>query len=147
MATNNTFYNAMLALVTSSMDFGSDVFKAFLTNTAPNSSGWTKYSSISANDISGINGYTSGGATITMSTSLTTNTESVFWSAASPTWTGTSATSTAGFGPFQYVVLYSSNKSNLLSWFDYGGALTVYPGDTFTLTSTAAGLLFTLKSS
>lgn len=45
-------------------------------------------------------------------------------------------TSTGGTtGPFRYVVVYNSTASGgpLIAWYDYGSALTLADGDTFTI--------------
>ena len=50
-------------------------------------------------------------------------------------WTGTGA----GFGPFQYVVLYNETHASdaLIGWWDYGSAITVLVDETFTVTPSA----------
>ena len=119
MATYNKFYSTVVNWLNSSMNFTSDTFKAFLTNTAPNASGWTVYSTATASsqhEIATGNGYSSGGVTITITTSKTTGTISVFATYGSPTWTGTSNVSSAGFGPFEYVVFYDATTLNLLAY-------------------------------
>ena len=118
-------------------------WKAALTN-ATMTSTFTLYTGWNSSESSGINGYSSGGATLTLTTSNITGTQTVQWTATNPTWTGTSATSTAGF-TFRYAVFYEATSSVNLAWFDYGGALTIYPGDTLTLSSTSAtSILFTM---
>lgn len=53
------------------------------------------------------------------------------------TLTGTDVTFTASggsFGPFQFVVLYNDDASDrLIGWWDYGSAITVLTGETFTV--------------
>lgn len=88
------------------------------------------------------------------------------------TITASSANSTAGIGPFRYVLLETSSLSasvgiinsttstgywpanlqtstggppaggNLISWYDYGSALTLTPGETFTISPDASSGLF-----
>lgn len=48
-------------------------------------------------------------------------------------WTATAG----GFGPFRYVVLYNDTPTTpadpLIAWWDYGSAITVLVGETFTV--------------
>lgn len=115
-----------------------DTFKILLTNTAPASSTDHTYSGISANELANGNGYTTGGATVTISSeSQTSGTETVVTTAANPTWTATGA-----MGPFRYVVLYNATNGGLIAWWDWGSSLTMANTDTFTTTFGAN--LFTL---
>ena len=109
---------------------GGATYKAELSNTATTASNHL-YSDISANEVASGGGYTTGGATITMSDSSTGGVETVSASAASPTWTG----SGGGMGPFRYVTVYQSGDSNkeLVAWFDYGSSISLNAGDTFTV--------------
>jgi hypothetical protein len=133
MAAFNKFNFFPHYVLATGVSFSTGTWKATLTNTlmTSTSSGWSQ---LSTGELATSNGYTNGGATIPMSSSTTGGTESIYWTAASPTWTGTSATSTAGF-TFEYVVFHESAGSSVpLCWFDYGSALTIFPADTFTLT-------------
>src|SRR5258707_6754136 len=81
--------------------YGTDVFKAMLTNTAPVATNHV-YADISAGEVANGAGYTTGGATVTIvSVTNAAGTETVVASAVAPTWTG----SGAGFGPFRYIVV------------------------------------------
>ena len=55
-------------------------------------------------------------------------------------WTGTGA----GFGPFQYVVLYNVTHASeaLVAWWDYGSSISVLVDETFTITPGAS--IFTI---
>jgi len=142
MASFNKINNAVNLWATTGLSFSSGTWKAALTSSSnPPSATTSSYGGLTS--LATSNGYTAGGAAITMTTSNTAGTETVGWSAASPTWTGTSANSSAGF-TFQYVLFYDSASSNNFCWFDNGASLTISPGDTLTLSSTAAGVLFTL---
>lgn len=111
-------------------NYNSDTFKAMLTNTAPVATNHV-YSDISGNEVASGGGYTTGGATVTMTPSNSSGTESVAASAASPTWTG----SGGGMGPFRYVDVYDSSASTktLQGWWDYGSSISLNSGDTFTI--------------
>lgn len=119
-------------------NYSSDTFKAMLTNTAPVATNHV-YGDISAGEVANGNGYTTGGATITMGLSNSSGTETVTGSAASPTWTATGAV-----GPFRYIDIYDSSAvtKTLQCWFDYGSSISLASGDTFTISFGAN--LFTL---
>ena len=111
-------------------NLGSDALKIELTNTAPVNTN-TVFANIT--EIAAGNGYTAGGATVTVSTSTQTGgTYSLIGSAANPTWTASGSV-----GPFRYVVLYDNTPSSpskpLIGWWDYGSGLTLSSGNTFTV--------------
>jgi hypothetical protein len=144
LAVYNKFNNTTLQMVTSSLNVA-DTWKVALlsSGTAPVATN-VLWSALTGFEISGINGYTTGGASITLTSSNISGVESVYFTVASPTWTGSTATSSAGFGPFRYIVIWDTTSSNTLAWFDYGSGVTVFGGDTFTLASTGTGVLFTV---
>ena len=109
---------------------GGATYKAELSNTATVATNHL-YGDISGNEVASGGGYTTGGATVTMTDSSTSGTETVSASAASPTWTG----SGGGIGPFRYVTVYQSSDTNkeLVAWFDYGSSISLNSGDTFTV--------------
>jgi hypothetical protein len=57
-------------------------------------------------------------------------------------------TASGSVGPFQYAVLYNDTAAskNLVAWWDYGSAVTLNSGDTFTVkfNNTTPGTIFTL---
>ena len=79
------------------------------------------------------NGYSTGGSSAQITTS--TQTAGTFKLIASNVvWTASSANSTAGIGPFQYVLGYEPTAAqNVIMWYDYGSAVTLNPGETFTV--------------
>ena len=124
------------------LNLSTDALKLALTNTTPVSheGSWHYFSSLT--EISASNGYSSGGATLTMSTATNSSgTWSVNAAAANPTWTS----STGNMGPFEWIVLYDSTPASdktLFGYWDYGSALTLngVNGDTFTVTFSVSGV-------
>lgn len=102
-----------------------DVLKIALTNTAPNVATHATLADIT--EISAGNGYTAGGADTTNSTSRASGTTSIV--GVDVVWTASGGT----IGPFRYVVLYNDTTSdNLIGYWDYGSAVTLQIGETFT---------------
>lgn len=140
MATYNKFQDFSEQLVIGTHDFDTNVFKVYLSNTTPSASA----DSVKADlpEIAAGNGYTAGGATTTITVAEVTGTTTV---------SGTQVVFTASggsIGPFQYVVLYNdtSASDNLIAWWDYGSALTLNDGESFTVkfSNTSPGAIFTL---
>ena len=100
---------------------GGDSFKVALSNTAITAS-WTQLSSVT--QITGENGYTTGGAAMT--------TVSMSQTSGVMTWVGSDVSWTASEGNIvaRYFVLYSDTSTNdlLVGWWDYGSSFTVYDG-------------------
>ena len=142
-ATWNKFNDFSEQLVLGVHDFDTDTFKVVLTNSQPSATN-TQLSNISQLSTGG--GYTSGGETTTVTVVEASGTTTV--SGTQLQWTG----SGSGFGPFQYAVLYNDSTTSpaptdaLIAWFDYGSAITVNAGETFTLKfdNLSPGTMFTL---
>jgi len=128
MATYNKFQPFVEHLAEKVHNLQSDTLKVMLTNTAPVATNTLK-SDIT--EISAGNGYTAGGNTITVSSSAQTSgtyknvmADSVFTAAG------------GSIGPFRYAVLYNSTPASplapLIAWWDYGSAVTLADGETFT---------------
>lgn len=122
--------------------FGTHVFKVVLTNSAPSASN-TILSDIT--QISGTNGYTTGGADAQITWAETSGTATA--TGTMVVWTASGGT----VGPFRYVVLYNDTASSpadaLVAWWDYGSALTLQIGETFSVkfnSSATTGSVFTL---
>jgi hypothetical protein len=109
-------------------NLGSGELKVMLTNSAPVNTYTIK---TDVTEISSGNGYTAGGATVTTSSSAQTSgtyrlicADVVF-------------TASGAVGPFRYAVLYNNTPSSpadpLIGWWDYGSALTLANGETFTV--------------
>ena len=143
MATSawNKFNDFSEQLVRGVHDFDANTFKVVLTNSAPTAAN-TILTDIT--QIANGGGYTTGGETTTITISETSGTTTV--SGTEIVWTG----SGAGFGPFRYAVLYNDSSTApadaLIAWFDYGSAISVGAGETFTLkfNNASPGTMFTL---
>jgi len=129
MATYNKFQDFVEQLLTAIHNFtgAGHVFRIYLSNAAPSAAADAVKADLA--EIAGGNGYTAGGED-------TQNT--LAEAAGTATVTGTKVVWTAAggtIGPFQYVVLYNdtSASDNLVSWWDYGSALTLQIGETFTV--------------
>lgn len=127
MAAFTKFNSFVEALAEKTHNLGSDTLKLALTNSAPSAS-----NTILANitQISGTNGYTTGGATVTITSSAQTS-GTYKLVLADTSWTA----SGGSIGPFQYVVLYNDTATNdeLIGYYDYGTAITLTNGNTFTV--------------
>lgn len=141
MATFNKFQDFSQQLTEGTQNFGTDVYKIALSNTAP-----VATNTVLANitQITAANGYTSGGTATTISVSETSGTTTV---------SGTQVVFTASggsIGPFQYVVLYNDTTTSpskpLVGWWDYGSSVTLADTETFTVkfSNTSPGAIFTL---
>jgi hypothetical protein len=140
MAAYNKFQNFSEQLVNGVHNFSANTFKIYLSNTTPSASA----DSVKADlpEISAGNGYTAGGTATTITVAEVTGTTTV---------SGTQVVFTASggsIGPFQYVVFYNESTAadDLISWWDYGSALTLNDGETFTIkfSNTTPGAIFTL---
>ena len=128
MATLTKFYSFVEAIHEKKHNLGSDTLKVLLTNTAPSLSNTVK-ADISG-ELSTANGYTSGGATITVTSSAQSS--GLYTLIASDvTWTA----SGGSIGPFRYAIIYNDTATNdeLIGYIDYGYSVTVTTGQTFTI--------------
>lgn len=117
----------------------SDVFKIYLTNTAPSAAN-TVFGTPA--EISAGNGYTAGGETIGTITGSQSSGVFTFIGGTDPTWTA----SGGSIGPFQYAVLYNDTSATnpLIGWWDYGTAITLTSGNTFTVNVDQSGGILTI---
>lgn len=105
-------------------NFESDTIKVALTNTAPTLT-HTTLSQI--NELAAGNGYSAGGATVTITSS--SQSSGVYKAIA------TDATITASggdIGPFQYAVLHNATANKLLGYWDIGTTATITNGNIWT---------------
>ncbi len=108
-------------------NLNTDTLKVMLTNSAP-----VATNTILANltEISAANGYSAGG-TAMGSTSYAQTSGTAKLAGANVVFTA----SGGSFGPFRYAVFYNATASGgpLIGWWDYGSAISVNSGDTFTV--------------
>lgn len=112
--------------------------KVMLTNSAPLATNTVK---ADLTDISAGNGYTAGGTDVQNDLSEASGTATA--SAVDVTWTASGGT----IGPFRYAALYNDTPTSpadpLIAWWDYGSAITLNDGESFTV-DFSANSLFTL---
>jgi hypothetical protein len=127
MAILNKFNSFVEALAEKVHNLGADTLKVMLTNSAPAAANSVK---ADITEISAGNGYTAGGATVTISgSSQTSGTYKLTLADVVITASGGS------IGPFRYVVLYNDTATNdeLIGYFDYGSSISLAAGETFTV--------------
>jgi hypothetical protein len=138
MATFNKFNSFVEALAEKTHNLGSDTLKVALTNSAPSATN-TVLADIT--QISGGNGYTTGGTQATQSSSVqTSGTYKLVLNDVTFTASGGS------IGPFRYVVLYNDTAASdeLIGYYDYGTNLTVTSGNSFVVDFDATNGVLTL---
>lgn len=127
MATYNKFQPYIEKLHEGEINWAGHTFKVALTNSAPSAAS-DELADIT--QISNGNGYTTGGTATTVSSSAQTSgtykavcTDVVF------------TASGGSMGPFRYAVLYDDTATGdpLVAWWDYGSAITLASGETFTV--------------
>lgn len=138
MAAYNKFNSFVSDLAQKVHNLNSDTLKILLTNTAPVASNTVKSN---LTEIAAANGYTAGGVVASfVSGSDTSGTYKLVLSPVS--WTA----SGGSIGPFEFAVLYNSSAAsgNLIGWWDYGAAITLTNGNTFTVALDQTNGVFTL---
>lgn len=138
MAAYNKFNSFTKDLIDGEMDFDANTFLFYLSNAAPSASGDSVKADLA--EITNQNGYTAGYFTTSMSTSTSSGTAKVI--ATDPPV----LTASGAVGPFQYVVLYNDTHASdaLVAWWDYGSAVTMANGDTFTIDCDGTNGIFTI---
>jgi hypothetical protein len=140
MATYNKFHQFVEDLAKKVHNLSSDSLKIYLTNATPDAAADEVKADLA--EISGGNGYSAGGVTATiLSCEQTSGTLKLILD-------GPFVITASGgsIGPFRYVVLYNDTPTSpadpLIAWWDYGSALTIQDGETFTITpDETAGVL------
>lgn len=118
-------------------NLGADTLKIALTNSAP-----VNTNTVLANitQISNGNGYTTGGTAINVTaSSQTTGTYKLVGD-------DVVFTASGSMGPFRYIVLYNDTATNkeLIGFADYGSAVTLATGETFTVDLDQSGGILTI---
>jgi hypothetical protein len=141
MAIYNKFNDFTEQLNRGSHNFGSNVYKVMLTNTLPLAANAAK---ADITEIAAGNGYTAGGNTTTITIAEASGTTTITGTAVPFNATGAMAT-------FRYAVLYNDTTSTpvnkpLVAWWDYGAAVNLLSGESFTVrfNNTDPGTIFTL---
>jgi hypothetical protein len=127
MATYNKFQNFVEDLGLGVHNLNTGTLNVYLSNAAPSASGDAVKADMA--EITNQNGYT---APID-----TQNTFAETGGTATLTGTKCVVTASGTVGPFQYVVLYNDTPTSpadpLIAWWDYGSALTLANGETFSV--------------
>lgn len=140
MAAYNKFLQFTKDLIDGVHDFDAHAFKVALANTdVPVNTDATR-SQIT--EIAAGNGYTAGGT----STACTTSTSGGVAKATfvDVVWTCVTAAMAALRYPFLYNDTPTSPADPLIAWWDYGSAVTLQVGETFTWDADAANGVFTV---
>jgi len=127
MASFNKFNSFVEALAEKVHNLQSDVLKVMLSNTAPSATNAVK---TDITEITAGNGYTAGGTQATqVSSAQTTGTYKLVLNDVTFTAAGGS------LAAFRYAVLYNDTATNdeLIGWWDYGSAVTITNGNSFTV--------------
>lgn len=105
-----------------------DTLKVYLTNAAPDVDADAVKADLA--EISAGNGYTAGGADVQNAASTAAGVITV--AGTDVTWTASGGT----IGPFRYAVLYNDTPTSpadpLIQYWDYGSAITLQIGESFT---------------
>jgi hypothetical protein len=129
MATYTKFDQFVADCANGVHNLGSDTLKIMLTNAAPLVTNTVK---ANLTEIAGGNGYTAGGATVTVtSSSQSSGVYSLVGNDVVITASGGSV------GPLRYAVLYNDTPTSpadpLIAFWDYGSSVTLASGETLTV--------------
>jgi len=128
MAAFQKFNSFVEAVAESKHDLGADTLKVMLSNTAPSATDNIK---TDITEVASGNGYTTGGNTAAVVSSAQTSGVYKLVLADPTTWTA----SGGAMSTFRFAVLYNSSAGNneLIGYWDYGSAVTLADGDSFTV--------------
>lgn len=131
MATFNKFQAFVEHLAEKVHNLGADTLKVLLSNAAPDAAADAVRADLTS-ELSTANGYTSGGAAVTITSSAQT--------AGTYKLVGNDVVFTAAggsIGPFRYAVLYNDTPTSpadpLIGWWDYGSSITLADGESLTV--------------
>lgn len=139
MATFNKFNAFVEAVAEKVHNLGSDTLKVMLTNTLPTASNAVK---TDITEIAAGNGYTAGGNTAAQTSSSQTSGTYTLVLADPASFTAAGG----AIATFRYAVLYNDTAAskNLIGWWDYGSAVSLASGDSFTVDFDAGTGVLTL---
>lgn len=139
MASFNKHNSFVEALAEKVHNLGSDTLKLLLTNTAPTAANAVK---ADLTEISAGNGYSAGGTAATISSSAQSS-GTYKLVLADVVFTASGGT----IGPFRYVELYNDTAASdeLIGYWDYGAAITLNAGESFTTDFDASAGVLTLS--
>jgi hypothetical protein len=137
MASFNKYQKGVEALV-EGINAGSDTWKIALSNRTPVVASDATLSD--AVEISAGNGYTAGGNTASVSSSSQTGGTYKLVLNSPSTWTATGGS----IGPFEYAILYDATTDNLIGYWDYGSAVTLSTGESFSVVLDGTSGVFTV---
>lgn len=131
MAAYNKFDQTIEDIFNGVHNFGTDVFKAYISNVLPVSANTVK---ANIAEITAGNGYAAGGQVVSITGNQVSGTYSAGTAAAVLTTTAAGGT----VGPLRYVVIYNdtSASDSLLAWAVYpgGASITLQDGEAFSIT-------------
>lgn len=141
MATYVKFQQFVEHLAEKVHNLGSDTLKVALSNTAPDVAADTVFGDIS--EISAGAGYSAGGTQATISSSeQASGTYKLVLADVTFTASG------GAIGPFRYVILYNDTPTSpadpLIAYWDYGSAISITDGNSFTTDFHATNGVLTL---
>lgn len=129
MATFNKFQSFVEHLAEKVHNLGADTLKVMLTDTAPVATNTVK---ADLTEITAGNGYTAGGATLTVTSSAQAS--GVYKLVANDVVITASGGS---IGPFRYAVIYNDTPTSpadpLIGWWDRGSSATLLAGESVTI--------------
>lgn len=127
MATYNKFEGFVGYLGLAAVNLNTDTLKVYLSNATPSASLDDIKTDLA--EITAGNGYTAGGADSTNTYSEASGTGTL--AGTDIVWTASGGT----IGPFRYAVLYDDTHASdiLIAWWDYGSAITLNDGESFTV--------------
>lgn len=137
MAAYNKFHAFIEDVFEKVHDLQNDTLKVMLTNVAPVAGNSVKGDLV---EIAAGNGYSAGGLVVAQASSAQTG-GTYKLVIADPTFTAAGGS----IGPFQYAVLYNDTTADdrLIAWWDYGTAITITNGNSFTVDLDQVGGVFT----
>ena len=126
MATFNKFQDFVEALCLGQHNLNTDTLKVYLSNATPSASADADKADLA--EITNQNGYT---APVDITNAMTETGGTATVTAVDVVITASGGT----VGPFQYAVIYNDTHTTdgLVGWYDYGSAITLQDGESFTV--------------